>query len=148
MPDECGGEDLQINTSTPLSQRLDVPGFPSCVEYSSRVWEKIHAAKSRKSDLHVVWLDLAKAYVFGTPTAHQLLSQLLPHTTMHPESHNQVLWQIPCPQLYPDKNNWQALAAERDCDELHPASPLLLDALRLPSLIVSQSKKEPQQLLC
>lgn len=67
---------------------------------------------------------------------------------MHPESHNQVLWQIPCLQLYPDKYNWQALAAERDCDELHPASPLLLDALCLPSLIVSQSEKEPQQLLC
>lgn len=40
------------------------------MEHSARIWEQIQAAKQSKSDLHVVWLDLANAY--GS-VPHQLI---------------------------------------------------------------------------
>lgn len=43
-------------------QKAGVPGFPGCVEHSAMIWEQIQSAKRTKSDLHVVWLDLANAY--------------------------------------------------------------------------------------
>lgn len=51
-------------------QKAGVPGFPGCVEHSAMIWEQIQAAKKNKSDLHVVWLDLANAY--GS-VPHQLI---------------------------------------------------------------------------
>lgn len=51
-------------------QKAGVPGFPGCVEYSMMIWEQIQTAKRNKSDLHVVWLDLANAY--GS-VPHQLI---------------------------------------------------------------------------
>lgn len=46
------------------------PGFPGCVEQSSVIWEQIQRGKRKRSDLHVVWLDMANAY--GS-VAHQLI---------------------------------------------------------------------------
>ncbi|KAL2104213.1 hypothetical protein ACEWY4_001081 [Coilia grayii] len=43
-------------------QKAGVPGFPGCVEHSAVIWEQIQRAKRERSDLHVVWLDLANAY--------------------------------------------------------------------------------------
>ena len=43
-------------------QKAGLPGFPGCVEHASVIWEQIQRAKREKSDLHVVWLDLANAY--------------------------------------------------------------------------------------
>lgn len=43
-------------------QKAGVPGFSGCVEHSAVIWEQIQRAKREKSDLHVVWLDLANAY--------------------------------------------------------------------------------------
>lgn len=40
-------------------QKAGVPGFLGCVEHSAMIWEQIQMAKRSKSDLHVVWLDLA-----------------------------------------------------------------------------------------
>ncbi len=42
--------------------------------YPAMIWEKIQSAKRIKSDLHVVWLDLANAY--GS-VPHQLISYAL-----------------------------------------------------------------------
>lgn len=52
-------------------QKAGVPGFPGCVEHSSVIWEQIQRAKRERSDLHVVWLDVANAY--GS-VPHQLLN--------------------------------------------------------------------------
>ncbi|KAF7659999.1 hypothetical protein LDENG_00290150 [Lucifuga dentata] len=52
-------------------QKAGVPGFPGCVEHSAMIWEQIQTAKCEKSDLHVVWLDLANAY--GS-VPHQLIT--------------------------------------------------------------------------
>ena len=43
-------------------QKAGLPGFPGCVEHASVIWEQIQRAKREKSNLHVVWLDLANAY--------------------------------------------------------------------------------------
>lgn len=43
-------------------QKGGVPGFPGCVEHLGMIWEQIQTAKCSKSDLYVVWLDLANAY--------------------------------------------------------------------------------------
>ncbi|KAJ8349047.1 hypothetical protein SKAU_G00276360 [Synaphobranchus kaupii] len=51
--------------------RAGVPGFPGCVEHSAVIWEQIQRARREKSDLHVVWLDLANAY--GS-VPHQLIN--------------------------------------------------------------------------
>lgn len=52
-------------------QKAGIPGFPGCVEHSAMIWEQIQTAKRSKSDLHVVWLDLANAY--GS-VPHQLIN--------------------------------------------------------------------------
>lgn len=52
-------------------QKAGVPGFPGCVEHSAMIWEQIQTAKCKKTDLHVVWLDLENAY--GS-VPHQLIS--------------------------------------------------------------------------
>ena len=50
-------------------QKAGLPGFPGCVEHASVIWEQIQRAKREKSDLHVVWLDLANAYGLSTTQA-------------------------------------------------------------------------------
>ncbi|KAJ8375377.1 hypothetical protein SKAU_G00059570 [Synaphobranchus kaupii] len=52
-------------------QKAGVPGFPGCVEHFAMIWEQIQTAKREKSDLHVVWLDLANVY--GS-VPHQLIT--------------------------------------------------------------------------
>lgn len=52
-------------------QKAGVPGFPGCVEHSTMIWDQIQKAKREKTDLHVVWLDLANAY--GS-VPHQLIN--------------------------------------------------------------------------
>ncbi|KAI8490806.1 hypothetical protein Bbelb_315990 [Branchiostoma belcheri] len=43
-------------------QKAGIPGFPGCIEHANTIWRQIQLARSRKEDLHVVWLDLANAY--------------------------------------------------------------------------------------
>lgn len=43
-------------------QKAAIPGFPGCIEHSSAIWDQIQRTKREKSDLYVVWLDLANAY--------------------------------------------------------------------------------------
>lgn len=43
-------------------QKAGVPGFSGCVEHATMIWDQIHKAKREKTDLHVVWLNLANAY--------------------------------------------------------------------------------------
>lgn len=63
---------LLVNSYIDTScQKAGVPGFPGCVEHSAMIWEQIQNAKHSKSDLHVVWLDLANA--FGS-VPHQLIT--------------------------------------------------------------------------
>lgn len=45
-------------------------GFPGCVEHTSVIREQIQQARLERSDLHVVWLDVANAY--GS-VPHQLI---------------------------------------------------------------------------
>lgn len=52
-------------------QKAGVPGFPGCVEHSTMIWDQIQRAKRDKTDLHVIWLDLANAY--GS-VPHQLIT--------------------------------------------------------------------------
>ncbi|KAG1932793.1 hypothetical protein F2P79_020826 [Pimephales promelas] len=52
-------------------QKAGVPGFPGCVEHSTMIWDQIQKAKREKTDLHVIWLDLANAY--GS-VPHQLIN--------------------------------------------------------------------------
>ncbi|RXN29065.1 hypothetical protein ROHU_018794 [Labeo rohita] len=52
-------------------QKAGVPGFPGCVEHSTMIWDQIQKAKREKTDLHVIWLDLANAY--GS-VPHQLVN--------------------------------------------------------------------------
>lgn len=54
---------LQANNYIDTScQKAGIPGFLGCVEHSAMIWEQIQTAKWGKSDLHVVWLDLANSY--------------------------------------------------------------------------------------
>ena len=48
-----------INTSV---QKPGIPGFPGCLEHSQMIWNSLLSAKRDKIELHVIWLDLAKAY--------------------------------------------------------------------------------------
>ena len=48
-----------INTS---AQKAGIPGFPGCLEHSQMIWNSILSAKRDKTELHVIWLDLANAY--------------------------------------------------------------------------------------
>ncbi len=43
-------------------QKAGFSGFPGCIEHISIIWEQIQRASREKSELHVVWLDLANAY--------------------------------------------------------------------------------------
>lgn len=43
-------------------QKVGIPGLSACIKLSSVFWDQIQHAKREKSDLHVVWLDLASAY--------------------------------------------------------------------------------------
>ena len=43
-------------------QKAGVPNIPGCVEHAYSIWEEIQNAKEKKSDLSVIWLDLANAY--------------------------------------------------------------------------------------
>ena len=44
------------------AQKAGVPGIPGCIEHAYSIWEAIQRCKDEKSDLSVVWLDLANAY--------------------------------------------------------------------------------------
>ena len=48
-----------INTSV---QKAGILGFPGCLEHSQMIWNSILSAKRDKTELHVIWLDLANAY--------------------------------------------------------------------------------------
>ncbi len=48
-----------IDTSV---QKTGIPGFPGCVEHTAMIWHTIQVARVEKSDLSVIWLDLANAY--------------------------------------------------------------------------------------
>ena len=44
-------------------QKAGIPGFPCCIEHASMLWDRIKVARDNKSaELHVIWLDLEKAY--------------------------------------------------------------------------------------
>ena len=43
-------------------QKAGIPGVPGCIEHASSIWNSIQEAKREKSNLNVVWLDLANAY--------------------------------------------------------------------------------------
>ena len=43
-------------------QKAGITGFPGCLEHSQMIWNSILAAKRDKTELHVIWLDLANAY--------------------------------------------------------------------------------------
>ncbi len=43
-------------------QKAGLSGFPGCIEHTSVIWEQVQRAKREKSELHVVWLDLANTY--------------------------------------------------------------------------------------
>ena len=48
-----------INT---FVQKAGIPGFPGYLEHSQMIWNSILSAKRYKTELHVIWLDLANAY--------------------------------------------------------------------------------------
>ena len=62
-----------IDTS---AQKGGVPGFSGCIEHTSAISQLIREANINKTDLTVVWLDLANAY--GT-VPHQLIDFSLKH---------------------------------------------------------------------
>ena len=62
-----------IDTS---SKKGGVPGFSGCIEHTGAISQLIREAKINKTDLTVVWLDLANAY--GT-VPHQLIEFALKH---------------------------------------------------------------------
>ena len=53
-----------INTSV---QKAGIPGFTGCLEHSQMIWNSILSARRDKTELHVIWLDLANAYGCSTP---------------------------------------------------------------------------------
>ena len=48
-----------INTSV---QKAGIPGFLGCLEHSQMIWNSILSARREKTELHVIWIDLANAY--------------------------------------------------------------------------------------
>ena len=48
-----------INTSV---QKAGISGFSGCLELSQMIWNSILSAKRDKTELHIIWLDLANAY--------------------------------------------------------------------------------------
>ena len=63
-------------------QKAGLPGTPGCIEHVNMIWDSIQEAKKEKSDLSVVWLDLANA--FGS-VPHQLLQKSMEHFWIPPE---------------------------------------------------------------
>ena len=55
-------------------QKAGVPGFPSCIEHTTMLWDRIKTAKNNKTELHVIWLDRENAY---GPVRHQLLEKAM-----------------------------------------------------------------------
>ena len=51
------------NTSV---QKAGIPGFPGCLEHSQMIWNSILSARRDKTELHVIWLDLANVYGFSS----------------------------------------------------------------------------------
>ena len=43
-------------------QKAEIPQIPGCVEHTYAIWEEIRSAKEKKSDISVIWLDLANEY--------------------------------------------------------------------------------------
>lgn len=66
-------------------QKAGVPGFPGCTEHSALIWDQIQKAKREKTDLHIIWLDLANAYGLVPQSAGQLRHGVLPHALLHKE---------------------------------------------------------------
>ena len=76
IPTKCRGENIfgvlarrmtiflmnnhYIHTSV---RKAGMPGFLGCLEHSQMIWNSILTVKTDKTELHVVWLDLANAYV-------------------------------------------------------------------------------------
>ena len=60
-----------INTSV---QKAGIPGFTRCLEHSQMIWNSILSAKRDKTELHVIWLDLANAY---SSVPHHLIQMAL-----------------------------------------------------------------------
>ena len=42
--------------------KAGITQIPGCVEHTYAIWEEIRSAKEEKSDISVIWLDLANAY--------------------------------------------------------------------------------------
>ena len=57
-------------------QKAGLPGVPGCIEHVSTIWNAIQKAKKDKTDLSVVWLDLANAY--GS-VPHSILFKAMEH---------------------------------------------------------------------
>ena len=57
-------------------QKAGLPGVPGCIEHVSTIWSAIQDAKKDKTDLSVVWLDLANAY--GS-VPHTILFKAMDH---------------------------------------------------------------------
>ena len=53
--------------------KADIPGFLGCLEHATVIWSAIQEARKEKH-LHVVWLDLAKAY--GS-VSHKLIQKTM-----------------------------------------------------------------------
>ena len=60
----------------PSVQKAGIPGFPGCLEHVSMIWSAIKSAKQAKSNLEVIWLDLANAY--GS-VPHSIIDLALSH---------------------------------------------------------------------
>ena len=58
-----------VNTSV---QKTGIPGFPGCLEHLQIIWNSILSAKRDKTELHVIWLDLANVY--GSVSHHLIRS--------------------------------------------------------------------------
>lgn len=52
-------ENGYIDTNCQIAR---VPRIPGCIEHLTMTWYQIQGAKQEKTDLHIVWLDLANAY--------------------------------------------------------------------------------------
>ena len=46
----------------PSVQKAGIPGYSGCIEHATLIWNSIKQARKEKTDLSVVWLDLANAY--------------------------------------------------------------------------------------
>ncbi|KAL7889491.1 hypothetical protein AOLI_G00017490 [Acnodon oligacanthus] len=66
-------ENGYINT---ILQKGGIPGFSGCLEHTGVLSQMIHEAKTSKSNLTVVWLDMANAY--GS-VPHALINTALNH---------------------------------------------------------------------